>query len=201
MPSLQSESISKLAPAWVAAQAELTHVKKGRRGQVGQNKNYRYADFAGTVDAVKPILAKHDLSFTQGFLPCPDGVIVQTTLIHTSGEWLSDGGLRVPASQQNAQQFGSAATYARRYGLNSLLGLGTEDDDGKAPAPPERAPVAAKAAEKALTQAERKELIDLAVSAGVEEDVAVNTVAGLARSRVPAFKQKCAKLIAERGGE
>lgn len=194
---MSSPSIAKLAPAWVQAQAELQHVRKRSRGQVGQNRNYRYADLASTVDAVKPILARHGLSFVQGFQPANDGVIVTTTLLHESGEWLRDEGLRVPASQQNAQQYGSAATYARRYGLTAFLGLATDDDDGRAAsAPPE--PVTARAtpqptnvADKALSAAERGELIELALTAGYTQAQAASTVAKLTRSKAAAFRKHC----------
>jgi hypothetical protein len=52
-------------------------------------------------------------------------------LLHTSGEWLSST-LRIPATKQDAQGFGSAITYGRRYGLQAICGVPAEDDDGNA---------------------------------------------------------------------
>jgi hypothetical protein len=40
--------------------------------------------------------------------------------------------LFVPASKQDAQGFGSALTYCRRYSLMAAFGVPAEDDDGNA---------------------------------------------------------------------
>ena len=36
----------------------------------------------------------------------------------------------MPVNKQDAQAFGSACTYGRRYGLQSMCGVPSEDDDG-----------------------------------------------------------------------
>jgi hypothetical protein len=59
------------------------------------------------------------------------GVIVATTLAHSSGEWIR-GRLKVTPSKNDAQGIGSAITYARRYSLAAMVGVATEDDDGEA---------------------------------------------------------------------
>jgi hypothetical protein len=58
------------------------------------------------------------------------------------------GSLFVPAANNNAQGFGSALTYARRYALVTAFGVPVEDDDGNAAAkaPPQRKEPAAKKA-------------------------------------------------------
>src|SRR5690606_15187526 len=67
------------------------------------------------------------------------GVCIETFYIR-DGEELSAGKVFVPADKNNAQGYGSAQTYARRYGLQMAFGLATEDDDGNAAAaaPPKR---------------------------------------------------------------
>jgi hypothetical protein len=40
--------------------------------------------------------------------------------------------LFIPATKQDAQGFGSAITYGKRYGLQAALGIASEDDDGTA---------------------------------------------------------------------
>jgi hypothetical protein len=52
-------------------------------------------------------------------------------LLHVSGEWMSST-LEIPASKHDAQGYGSAITYGRRYGLQSMCGVPAEDDDGNA---------------------------------------------------------------------
>lgn len=58
-------------------------------------------------------------------------VFVRTTLIHApSGETRSS---RTPIRSKDLadpQKMGSGVTYAKRYGLQSMLGLPSEDDDG-----------------------------------------------------------------------
>jgi hypothetical protein len=44
----------------------------------------------------------------------------------------------VPFSKKDAQGFGSALTYARRYSLMASCGLAPEDDDGKRASEPEK---------------------------------------------------------------
>jgi hypothetical protein len=63
---------------------------------------------------------------------CNNGALVETIFIHESGESLSCGKLHVPATKQDAHGFGSALTYARRYGLMSACGIAPEDCDGNA---------------------------------------------------------------------
>jgi hypothetical protein len=58
------------------------------------------------------------------------GVKVSTTFIHESGEQLSAGSLFMPAIKHDAQGYGSALSYARRYSLMAACSLATEDDDG-----------------------------------------------------------------------
>ncbi len=59
-----------------------------------------------------------------------DGKVgVETILMHTSGQWLC-GVLLLPMTKQDPQAAGSAITYARRYALQSIAGVPSEDDDG-----------------------------------------------------------------------
>ena len=74
--------------------------------------------------------------------------------MHESGEEMSAGLTFVKADKQNAQGFGSAMTYARRYSLQTAFGLDAEDDDGNAASAPKPAPKA-----KTITDAQREELI------------------------------------------
>jgi hypothetical protein len=80
---------------------------------------------------VKPALQANGITFMQGVHDAVDGVAVETMLLHISGEWMSST-MRVPAVKQDAQGYGSAITYGRRYGLQSMCGVPAEDDDGNA---------------------------------------------------------------------
>ena len=52
------------------------------------------------------------------------GVAIETRLIHESGEVIDCGVLFVPATKQDAQGYGSALTYARRYSLMAACAFG-----------------------------------------------------------------------------
>jgi hypothetical protein len=56
-----------------------------------------------------------------------------TMLAHASGEWMR-GTLTIPLAKVDAQAYGSATTYARRYALAAFVGVAPEDDDGNAAA-------------------------------------------------------------------
>lgn len=122
---------TSLHSAMAAAFGEIEGATKSVTGQVGQQK-YKYADIASVIGAIKPALIKHGLFFTQHPHPSEDGVTVETILHHSSGESFSLGSLFVPANKRDAQGFGSALTYARRYGLVTAFGVPVEDDDGNA---------------------------------------------------------------------
>jgi hypothetical protein len=94
----------------------------------------KYADLGAVVDAIKPALVANQLWFRQTFHDAQGGVAVETLICHASGEEVSCGVLFVPASKQDAQGYGSAITYARRYSLQTAFGVAPEDDDGMAAA-------------------------------------------------------------------
>lgn len=92
----------------------------------------KYADLSAVVEAVIDGLNSQGIFLTQICHESDTGVTVETQLIHESGETFSAGKLHVPASKQDAQGYGSALTYARRYSLMAACGIAPEDDDGNA---------------------------------------------------------------------
>jgi hypothetical protein len=121
-----------LSGALVKALAEIGGATKDKINPAFKSK---YADLGSVVEAIKPILARHGLAFTQATEPSEGGVIVETLLWHEgTSEPRALGKLFVPANKQDAQGFGSALTYARRYGLMTAFGVPAEDDDGNAAA-------------------------------------------------------------------
>jgi hypothetical protein len=122
---------ASLASSMAAAFAEIEGATKSANNPHFKSK---YADLTSIIEAVKPALIRHRLFFTQRCNPDPEGVSVETVLHHAGGEELSLGTLYVPANKKDAQGFGSALTYARRYALQTAFGVPTEDDDGNAAA-------------------------------------------------------------------
>ena len=101
----------------------------------------RYADLSACVEAVIDSLNNAGIALIQQTHECDSGVMVETVFVHESGETMSCGKLHVPASKNDAQGYGSALTYARRYSLMAACGIAPEDDDGNAAtkAPPKAA--------------------------------------------------------------
>lgn len=127
---IHSESVAAISGALARAQGELEHAEKNANNPHFRSK---YASLDGVVDTIKPTLDKYDLAVIQGFIPSADGITLETMIVHKSGEWIRDEGLHLPADKKNAQGFGSAATYARRYALMAMLGVApSDDDDGNA---------------------------------------------------------------------
>jgi len=90
----------------------------------------RYADLSACVEAVIDALNDNGIALIQKNYDCSNGVMIETMFIHESGEMLECGILHVPANKQDAQGYGSALTYARRYSLMAACGIAPEDDDG-----------------------------------------------------------------------
>lgn len=118
-----------LASAMASAFAEIEAATKDAK-----NPHFKsnYATLGAVVEAVKPALIKHSLFFTQETHDASGGVCVETVIRHSSGEEIRCGRLFVPANKNDAQGFGSALTYARRYSLMTAFGVPAEDDDGNA---------------------------------------------------------------------
>ncbi len=126
----QSPTIGKLAEALAKAQGMMTTAKKDSDNPFF---NSRYADLAACWEVCREPLAKNGLAIIQTTTPTTDGTVrVVSTLAHASGEWIR-GELAVKPVKADPQGIGSALTYARRYGLCSLVGIvADEDDDGEA---------------------------------------------------------------------
>ena len=129
----KSESIKELAAALAKAQGEI-------RGAVKDSDNpffkSKYADLASVVEAIRAAFSKHGLSYIQTTEPSEKNEVrVSTTILHASGEWFDCGILALPVSKPDAQGFGSALTYARRYSLSAAVGVAPEDDDGESAQP------------------------------------------------------------------
>lgn len=124
----KSESIAKLAPSLCAAFDE---IKWAVKDSTNPHYKSKYADISSIIEAVKIPLLKQGIVFLQGVGGSENMVTVETMLLHSSGEWISST-LEIPASKHDAQGFGSAITYGRRYGLQAMCGVPTADDDGEA---------------------------------------------------------------------
>lgn len=133
MWSATSDTLTSIAPALTVALGELTDVHKGREAKIptksGASYAYKYADLADALQMVRPILAKNGLAVMQNATNAGDDILISTTIMHKSGEFLTFAPIAMPAGR-TAQEAGSSITYGRRYHLLACLGLAADDDDG-----------------------------------------------------------------------
>jgi hypothetical protein len=123
---MNSESIKQIAPALLKAQSQMSNPKKGSNNPFFKSK---YADLNSVREACLPALNENGISVIQPIC-CIDGKnYVETILLHESGEWISSLTEIICNKSNDAQSFGSGSSYSRRYGLQSLIFLGADDDD------------------------------------------------------------------------
>jgi hypothetical protein len=117
--------------ALAAAQAEFSAPKKGSVNPAFKSK---YADLNAVVEAVAPGLSRHGIAFYH--LPAPvdlgsgPQMCMVTTLHHGASDTRMDCPIPLIVDKGNMQGFKSAATYAKRIGLESVTGVAPDDDDG-----------------------------------------------------------------------
>jgi hypothetical protein len=125
-----------LSQALVKFQSQLKPVAKDSENPFFKSS---YANLSSILQAVLPILSANGLAVIQP-MKVQDGVtILVTRLIHESGEFIESE--MILPSHPEPQKFGSLITYYKRYQLQALLGVNTEeDDDGNSVSKPFQSP-------------------------------------------------------------
>lgn len=117
----------EIIAALLKAQAEMGNPTKGTNNPFYKSK---YADLNAVREAVIPVLNKCGIVVMQPVVSIEGRNYVRTLLLHESGENLMSDVEILYSKQNDAQAQGSGITYARRYGLQSLVCIGADDDDG-----------------------------------------------------------------------
>lgn len=153
--------MKEIATALLKAQSEMSNPKKGSANPYFKSK---YADLNAVREAVIPVLNANGISVLQPMTTVDGKNYIKTVLLHESGETIESLTEIIYAKTNDAQAQGSGITYARRYGLQSLVCVGADDDDGNAASRPPK-----KEEQKDIKQAlsdikkalNQKELIDI----------------------------------------
>lgn len=135
--------MSELTKALIAAQNEFPPAIKDSENPFFSSG---YLSLAGTWALVGPILRKHGLTVHQAGKMTEHGPVMSTVLEHTSGEKRESDLPIVTPKATDPQAIGAAITYMRRYGLQAMVGICPEDDDGNTAAGRSNAPGSPKAA-------------------------------------------------------
>lgn len=126
-----SASIVELAKALSKFQKNAPKIEKDKNAEIatktGANYGYKYADLASIWDKIRGPLADSGLSIIQA--PTNKGTEpgLTTMVLHESGEWIEET-MKLAISRDDPQGHGSAITYARRYGMCSMLGIVADSD-------------------------------------------------------------------------
>lgn len=133
--------MKQLYAALVKAQSEMTGAVKDSKNPFFKSN---YADLVSVMQAIRPALTNNGLGFIQACHDAEGAAKVETIIFHESGEHISCGVISVPVSKNDAQAYGSAITYAKRYSLQAAFGVPSVDDDGNnaAASPPKITPTA-----------------------------------------------------------
>jgi hypothetical protein len=117
-----SKTIGKLVEAHAKAKQEMgAGVKTDSQNSHFRNK---YASLHAALEVASGPLAEQGLTIIQ----MPGHRKLGTLFLHKSGEWIWSTYALNP-TKDDPQGWGSAITYARRYTLLAVVGLGPEDDD------------------------------------------------------------------------
>ena len=126
----KSENITNLAAALLKAQKDMGTALKDATNPYFKSS---YADLKAVIEAIKEPLNNNGVSFLQAVNGAGEGnPVVETMLLHESGQFLCKRTPVFCAKPNDPQAFGSGVTYSKRYALQAFLGLPTEDDDGNA---------------------------------------------------------------------
>jgi len=149
-----SDDITKLAPAFHAAQSEMGPAILDSTNPAFRSK---FASLSSVLNASVSVLNKHGISVQQhaGFNDETKLVQVTTVLMHKSGQRVSSTCGLPLGGKRDGHAYKSATTYLRRISLIGICGLAEADDDGNAAsvvAPRRAAPPITVATEEQLSQ-------------------------------------------------
>ena len=126
--------MKNISKAILEAQKEMGNATKGSTNPFFKSK---YADLNAIREACMPALHNHGISVLQPTVNIDGKNFIKTVLLHESGETFEGLTEIIYSKQNDAQAQGSGITYARRYGLQSLLNIGADDDDGNKASQPQ----------------------------------------------------------------
>lgn len=169
-PAMQSPTMGKLAEALAKAQKDMEPLEKNKTATIegkarGSGRDYKYsytyADLPAVIDNLRKVLADNGLSYIQRTRVDGNRLMLETRLMHTSGEWIaSDWPLAVP-DKEDPKQTAALLTYGRRYSLTSLCGISAEETDDDADHGRKAEAVKGKLGKSALTKALRAFVDDM----------------------------------------
>lgn len=133
----RSGQVAALYKSLLSVQKEMPPLMRNNEARIktkgGGEYGYKYASLSDTLNTVRPVLNKHGLLLLQyqeaSAIDSGNTTMLITELTHVeSGEYLRQYTM-VFVLPTDPQQSGANMTYARRYAIQVMLGLATEDPD------------------------------------------------------------------------
>lgn len=118
-------NINKMKDKLLKIQKQIGAIKKDSINPHFKNK---YFDINTLLEAVKPVLNNHGVVLLQGLVDINGQLALRTQLIDSESVEVVEATCPLPVCL-DAQKYGSAISYFRRYAIVSLLALEAEDDD------------------------------------------------------------------------
>lgn len=168
-------------------------------GNKSEGHNYHYANLADIArQGIEiPPMRVVPLVDKDGNIQTENGRPIEYVEASIGGEWVRGARIVVPSNTRSneAQNYGAALTYARRYTVLTLLGIACDDDD--------KIESHSESDQKANEDAALEELKSLYDKAGGKDfDKWVESCGGFSNKTYPAMKTKLLKQInanAEKG--
>ena len=121
------EKDNSIATALISFHQTNPHAFEDKRNPHYKNK---YASLESVIKTVRTA-SQFGLTFTQEMDFEGDISFVRTVMMHSSGAIRVSRTKIVSKDPNDPQKMGSAISYAKRYGLQSIFGLPSDDDDGE----------------------------------------------------------------------
>lgn len=163
----ETEHVPTMIEALLAVQAEAPKLTRNAQGQV-QNRTYGYTTLDAVLDAMVPLLDKHELLWRFKPTTGEDGkAALRYRITHVPTGDFDEDVVPLPMVREDPQAYGSSQTYMRRYTLQAYFNLAPGDDDdgaaasttGETSAPSRETSAAApKQSERPATAPQRKML-------------------------------------------
>lgn len=125
-PADKSEMIAELFTDYNKVKAVIAQPKKNKKAY-----NYNYSPLDEVLRVIDTAIKDSgtNLSYTFETITGEGKAGTKVYIFSGNGAWLEFSDAMLPVSKNDAQGYGSALTYARRYAISSAFGIASEEDD------------------------------------------------------------------------
>lgn len=125
-PADKSKMIADLFTDYNKVKAVMAQPKKNKKAY-----NYNYSPLDEVLRVIDTAIKDSgtNLSYTFETITGEGKAGTKVYIFSGNGAWLEFSDAMLPVSKNDAQGYGSALTYARRYAISSAFGIASEEDD------------------------------------------------------------------------